>query len=165
MHKISHKSYTKILITLFLISLSLFIFSLFNFDKIENTISPVQTLNKEQKSNTPTPLTAKSIPGMEKTIEDAKTDSITLKVGELNIKLGILPGQTLYEILLAENNKKLVTFKGKEYTGMGFFVTDIGDLHEERSKYLMYYINGVEASEGISVYIPKSGDIVEWKLN
>ncbi|MCC6323410.1 DUF4430 domain-containing protein [Candidatus Nomurabacteria bacterium] len=102
---------------------------------------------------------------MEKTIEDAKTDSITLKVGELNIKLGILPGQTLYEILLAENNKKLVTFKGKEYTGMGFFVTDIGDLHEERSKYLMYYINGVEASEGISVYIPKSGDIVEWKLN
>jgi hypothetical protein len=28
----------------------------------------------------------------------------------------------------------------------------------------MYYINGKEAEIGISSYIPKNGDMIEWKL-
>jgi len=29
---------------------------------------------------------------------------------------------------------------------------------------LLYYINGKEASVGVSTYKPKNGDIIEWKL-
>ena len=96
--------------------------------------------------------------------ENIQTDSVNLIAGDKNINLQITQGQTLYEILQNEENKKLILFDGKEYTGIGFFVTSIGNLHQENGKYLMYYVNGIEASLGISQYVPKSGDLIEWKL-
>ena len=95
---------------------------------------------------------------------DVKSEQITLIAGDLNIKLDFKEGQTFYEVLMAEQEKGKFTFNGKNYTGLGFFVTDIGDLHEGDGKNLLYYINGKEASSGVSVYIPKNGDLVEWKL-
>lgn len=87
-----------------------------------------------------------------------------LSAGSVNVKLKIVPDKSLYEILQLEENKKLISFKGKEYTGIGFFVTNIGSLDQDDGKYLMYYVNGIEASSGISNYIPKEGDVIEWKL-
>ena len=73
-------------------------------------------------------------------------------------------GETLYQEMSDEKNAGHISFSGKEYQGLGFFVTDIGSLHEGNGKYLFYYVNGVEASAGVSTFVPKVGDLIEWKL-
>lgn len=90
--------------------------------------------------------------------------SITLTAGETVVNLTIIPGQNLYEILQNKQNKELIYFDGKDYPGLGFFVTKIGTLESINGKYLFYYVNGVEALKGISSYIPQAGDMVEWKI-
>lgn len=73
-------------------------------------------------------------------------------------------GATLYADLEKAKEEGRIHFAAKEYTGLGFFVTEIGELKEGNGKHLLYYINGKEASVGVSTYIPQSGDHVEWKL-
>ncbi|MCC7004436.1 DUF4430 domain-containing protein, partial [Candidatus Nomurabacteria bacterium] len=57
-----------------------------------------------------------------------------------------------------------LTLELKEYPGMGYFVAKIGSLVPTADKYLMYSVNGVEASEGVSAYILKENDVVKWEL-
>lgn len=90
--------------------------------------------------------------------------SITIKAGETIANITIIPGQNLYEILQNKTNNNLIPFKGKDYSGLGFFVTEIGTLRSSKGKYLFYNINGVEATQGISSYIPKEGDVIDWEL-
>lgn len=127
----------------------------------ENKTLEFETQNKGNTEETK----INPIPGMGKTEDqDIKSEQITLIAGDINIKLDITEGQTFYEILQAEQQAGKITFNGKNYTGLGFFVTDIGNLHEGEGLNLLYYINGKEASLGVSRYVPKNGDIVEWKL-
>jgi hypothetical protein len=96
--------------------------------------------------------------------EEKQFSEIALMAGELTLDLKFTPGQTLYEILIDDKNSELISINGKEHSGLGYFVTDIGTLHEGDGKYLMYYINDKEASFGISSYVPKNGDIIKWQL-
>ncbi len=90
--------------------------------------------------------------------------SITLKAGSSTIRLPIKEGISLYDSLVLDQQKGLLAFSGTEYPGLGFFMTDIGTLHQGGGKYLVYFINGNDASIGISSYIPKNGDMIEWQL-
>lgn len=74
------------------------------------------------------------------------------------------PNTTLYDALVQAKNTGAITFFGKNYPGLGFFVTDIGTLHSGNGKNLIYYINGKEATVGVSSYRLKDGDIIKWKL-
>lgn len=164
MRKISPKLHTTILAILFILSLSLFIFSIFPKKSIEKS-SSITYINKEVPISPIQEASHQNNPIVTNTaIGKIQTQTITLVAGAVNKKLEFTSGQTLYEILLAESSKNLLEFKGKEHTGIGFFVTDIGTLHQDNGRYLMYYINGVEASYGVSKYVPKSGDLIEWKL-
>jgi len=89
---------------------------------------------------------------------------ITLVIGNINTKLVIVPNQTLYDVLVGAKKSGQIEFSGKNYPGLGFLVTDIGTLHSGDGKYLFYYINNKEASVGVSSYLLKDGDIIEWKL-
>ncbi len=91
-------------------------------------------------------------------------ENITFKIENKNINLPFISGDNLYKTMLNGQKNNLLNFKGKEYSGLGFFVTDIGDIHQGNGKNIIYYINGKEASVGISSYIPHIGDIIEWKL-
>ncbi|MBP7805091.1 MAG: DUF4430 domain-containing protein [Candidatus Pacebacteria bacterium] len=72
--------------------------------------------------------------------------------------------RTLYAYLEEANGEGKINFTAKEYMGLGFFVTEIGELQEGGGKHLLYYINGNEASVGVSTYLPQNGDHVDWKL-
>ena len=87
-----------------------------------------------------------------------------MAVGDKIIPLFIRAGTSLYDALSSAGDNGQVVFSGKSYPMLGFFVNDIGSLHNGNGKYLFYYINGKEASVGVSSYIPKDGDVVEWKL-
>ena len=73
-------------------------------------------------------------------------------------------GGSLLSILTAAKERGEITLSGKEYSGLGFFVTELGSLKEGAGKHLVYYINGKEASVGVSIYVPKAGDLVVWEL-
>ncbi len=93
-----------------------------------------------------------------------ETISIVVVAEEKNINLSLAAGGTLYDYLLEAKNNGVLKLSGKQYPGLGFFVTDIGELHESRSQHLFYYINNIEASVGVSSYVPKDGDTILWKL-
>lgn len=91
--------------------------------------------------------------------------SVTVVILGKGIGIPLLENVPFYDTLISAQKEGLITFTGKEYSGLGFFVSDIGDLHMTPGKNLLYYINGKEASVGVSTYIPKDGDVVEWRLN
>ncbi len=90
--------------------------------------------------------------------------SMYLIVGSENLKFNFTKGDTLEKILLDATNRGEIDIYGKEYSGLGFFVTQINELKQGEGKNLFYYVNNEEASVGVSSYKPKEGDIVEWKL-
>lgn len=90
--------------------------------------------------------------------------SVTLKFDGYVSTIEIGEKTTVLEVMqkAAQNNQ--ITFDGKEYVGLGFFVTQVGTLVNGDGKNLMYYINDKEASVGVSSYVLSDGDIIEWKL-
>lgn len=92
------------------------------------------------------------------------TESITVLAGDTTAHLLVAPNTLFYDALVQEKNTGKIALSGKNYPGLGFFVTDIGSLHAGSGKSLLYYINGKEATVGVSSYTLKDGDIIEWKL-
>jgi hypothetical protein len=93
-----------------------------------------------------------------------ETQSTTVLIDKTTINLQSTPNTTFYDALMQAKNAGKITFSGKNYAGLGFFVTDIGSLHSGNGKDLLYYVNGKEAQVGVSSYVLKNGDIIEWKL-
>jgi Domain of unknown function (DUF4430) len=81
-----------------------------------------------------------------------------------DLEVAITDKMTVYDAMNVLKEEGKITFEGKNYPGLGFFVTKINSLESGDGKNLMYDINGVEASVGISTYEIKEGDIIEWKL-
>lgn len=160
MTQISKKSCTNILIVFFLISLLAFILSLL----LPNN-TPNELLKNENTETAKSPLTKTpdQLP-TEKPRADTNSPTINLIAGDLDIKLEFTLGQTLYEIFTSEKNKNLVNIKAREYTGIGFFIEEIGSVKQGNGKYVMYSINGVEASVGVSAYKPKINDVILFEL-
>lgn len=100
-------------------------------------------------------------PVSQKTTE-SKALSVTVSAGNTTIYLE--PNVIFYDALVEAKDSGKITFSGKNYPGLGFFVTDIGALHTGNGKSLLYYINGKQASVGVSSYTLKDGDVIEWKL-
>ena len=86
-------------------------------------------------------------------------------IGSESYGMRSLPNQTVYDVMLLAREQNIFSFEGKQYPMLGFFVTRIGELEMIRGTNLMYYINDVEAPTGVSTYILKDEDIIEWKLN
>ncbi len=90
--------------------------------------------------------------------------SIELIVGEDSKKISFTTGDTLEKILFDTQEKGQIQISVKEYRGLGIFITEIDSLKQGEGKNLFYYINGKEASVGVSSYKPQDGDIIEWRL-
>jgi hypothetical protein len=95
---------------------------------------------------------------------EVKKHSVTLKVGEYVGQIEIEEKDTVYQVMQKAMQNNQVTFDGREYLGLGFFVTQVGSLVNGNGKNLMYYVNDKEASVGVSSYVLSDGDSIEWKL-
>lgn len=94
-----------------------------------------------------------------------ETISVTLIFGDKTLNLSFNQGMSLYEVFTQAQEKGEIDFSGRKYPGLGFFVSDIGSLHQSVGENLMYDINGEEAEVGVSSYVPEDGDIISWRLN
>lgn len=90
--------------------------------------------------------------------------SVTILAGDATAYLQVSPNTIFYDALMQAKNSGMIMFSGKNYTGLGFFVTEIGTLRAGGGKNLLYYVNGKEATVGVSSYTLKDGDVIEWKL-
>jgi hypothetical protein len=66
------------------------------------------------------------------------------------------------EKIKKENNN--FDFKYKEYPSLGIFVNGINGVDGGGGKYWIYFVNKKEASVGVSNYILREGDIINWEL-
>jgi len=117
---------------------------------------PLELMNLKGRDGVKEPL--------EKMFSSPEIASATILAGEITTNISFSPDTLFYDALVEARNSGQIELEGKNYPGLGFFVTDIGTLHSGNGKYLLYYINGKEATVGVSSYILKDGDILEWKL-
>lgn len=152
-------SFLLILLAFFIVSSSK------NENELQNTLT--NTIQSNTNNTVKTAKTIENAPGIEKQIEEKNiqdTYSFTLKTGDLDKNISFSSNTILYDALVQAKNTGTIYFNGKNYPGLGFFVTDIENLHGGNGQNLLYYINGKEASVGVSSYKLKDGDIIEWKL-
>jgi len=97
------------------------------------------------------------------------TDFTVLKVNGKERTVPITTSTTVYEMMSYYqmiSSDSDFQFETKDYSAMGKFVTKIGGVtnNENNSgKFWIYYINGQSAKVGISNYILKPNDLIEWK--
>ncbi|OGH87647.1 MAG: hypothetical protein A3J93_03960 [Candidatus Magasanikbacteria bacterium RIFOXYC2_FULL_42_28] len=91
----------------------------------------------------------------------------TLSVNDKNYTLQFNTEENLLTAMrrLETSSVAPFSFSGKEYAGIGFFVDGINDIKNNPTagKYWVYYLNGQPAPVGISTYLLKSGDIINWQ--
>ena len=94
---------------------------------------------------------------------------VTLKVNGEEYKIELQDKMTVYNLMqaLSASSKKPFIFTAIEYPGLGQFVESINNLKNDKQngKYWIYYLNGQPAQIGISNYILKPNDLIEWKYD
>lgn len=115
----------------------------------------------------PTPILTGSISGAPQQQADAAEQEtlpfINLIVGTTAIELPFHTGDTLYHILESASKSGAIHLEGEYYQGLGFLVTSIGIASETLHGDLVYLINGIEATAGISTFVPTASDTIVWK--
>lgn len=94
-----------------------------------------------------------------------KTQKVELIVSDKNYEIGINEGGSVFEVMeKLKRDDKNFSFKYKQYPSLGIFVNEINNTKGGEGKYWIYYVNGEEATIGVSEYILKGGDIIKWEL-
>lgn len=94
-----------------------------------------------------------------------QTIQVWLAAGETRVSLDVPEGSTAYDLMKIAQAKGLISFDGREFAGLGFFVEEINGARQDFTKNMtwIYYLNGDKAKVGISNTIIKQNDIIEWK--
>ncbi|MBP6925694.1 MAG: DUF4430 domain-containing protein [Candidatus Pacebacteria bacterium] len=129
-------------------------------DVVSNTDIPV--LSEQQAGDitvTPSSTNAGGIG-----VAETQQFSVTMIVGTEIFTFRYNEPMSLYELLVQARDDENISFDGKNYPGLGFFVSEINNLKSGSEGYLMYDINGTEASVGVSAYMINNGDEIVWQL-
>ena len=101
------------------------------------------------------------------TIETASsaqaTSTAVFRIGGNSYPVIVSQGETVMEAMRALQSAGNLTFTGKDYPGMGFFVESINGRKNSNDLYWILYVNGKSASAGASQTIVKAGDNIEWR--
>lgn len=95
-----------------------------------------------------------------------KEKEVTLIVLDKKYTAQVGQGDSVYKIMknLQNNKENNFSFNYKEYPSLGIFVDEINGIKGGIGKYWIYYVNDKEPPVGVSKYILKEGDIINWKL-
>ena len=97
------------------------------------------------------------------TDEIVKDIQVTLNVLDKKYQVDTKENSTVFEVMEKIEKENLFNFKYKEHIGLGIFITEINGIKSGSGKYWIYYVNGKEASVGVSKNVLKDGDIISWK--
>lgn len=71
---------------------------------------------------------------------------------------------TVLEMMREGKKNGTLTFEGREYPGLGFFVETVQSISPPEGRYWILYINGAPATLGVSRAKVQVGDVVDWRL-
>ena len=73
-------------------------------------------------------------------------------------------GENLFVLTKNKISEEGIGVAYETHKGLGELITRIGDKKSGGGKYWQYWVNGDYAHVGASSYVPKSGDVIEWKF-
>lgn len=94
------------------------------------------------------------------------TARLTIDFGGGGIKnFEIKPrGENLFVLTKNKLSEEGIDVAYKTYKGLGDLIIKISNKKSGGGKYWQYWVNGDYAQVGASSYVPKSGDVIEWKF-
>lgn len=97
-------------------------------------------------------------------VEEQNFIPVTLVIERVPLVLAVREGSTVLSVLEKARDASFITFSGREYPGMGFFVQEINKKGKNArdGKYWVYSINGKKAIVGVSLYMIKPQDVISW---
>ena len=98
----------------------------------------------------------------DKTKEENKNKTIFFKTENLEFEYQDLKAISVYQFMEKLKNEGKLTFKSKNYIGMGEFIQEINNIKNGEKNWI-YYINKEKANIGVSNYQINKGDMVSWK--
>ena len=101
-------------------------------------------------------------------IKDIQNKQESIHIASIDIEGSILggevkDGESVYDFMDRLRSEGKVSFKEKNYSGIGKFIEEINGVRGENGKYWIYYVNGKKMSLGVSSVKIKTGDVVSWK--
>lgn len=85
-------------------------------------------------------------------------------ISGVKYEAAVKPGSSVYEMMDLLKMENKINFSGKNYSGLGFFIEEINGLkNKPAGENWLYYVNGQPAQVGVSYYVIKTGDMIEWK--
>jgi hypothetical protein len=164
---IKNKKDIFIITILILILLTGFISMYFKYKKEVLLIAPVQKNIVANKINKPIDNVSEIKKDNFSIIPDTKKINVYLNVSDKKYQIEIEEGSSVFIAMKILEEKKdqnnLFNFKYTENKGMGSFITEINGVKGKVGKYWIYYVNDKLASVGVSNFILKQGDIINWK--
>lgn len=157
--KINLKKFTNLKFLIIGIVFSVLLFTFLFFNKQEKVNNVIGVLSGDFQENS---ISNKS----EAKGEEKELIKVILKVPDFSYQVYAPKESTVYEMMkIADLQNNNFSFKGREFSGLGFFVEEINGLSQNKKegKYWIYYINGKPASVGVSQYKLKENDIITWK--
>ncbi len=110
--------------------------------------------------------TETEIPRPDLVIRTEQQVRTVLEVPGLSYEVFVSEGSTAYDLMVSvASQHNDFSFKGREFSGLGFFVEEINGLSQDQKegRYWIYYINSQSAPVGVSQYKVKENDVITWK--
>ena len=155
------KKQSILIISLFVILIIGFYY--LNYNNLSKSSIIEKTENKrEEPQIVVKPLSENNI---SKNISESKTIKVSLVVLDKKYETNAEEGESVFDAMkkIEIDNQKEFSFKFKNYSSLGSFVEEINGEKGTPGKYWIYYVNDKKASVGVSKYILKEGDIINWR--
>lgn len=95
---------------------------------------------------------------------EVETIQVVMLINGAEYLTATKPVSSVYDLMNALREQNRIDFKSNNYSGMGFFITEInGVKNDPAGKNWLYYVNDKLAPIGISFYKLKNNDTIEWK--
>jgi hypothetical protein len=100
----------------------------------------------------------------ESALAETRADKVTMIISGASYETEAKTGSSVYDLMNTLREQKKIDFKSVDYSGLGFFVTEINGVKNDPSgKNWLYYVNGQPAQVGVTYYLVKANDVIEWK--
>ncbi len=112
-----------------------------------------QDINQEETISSPEPFL------------NLNTINAVLVVSEKRYEAAVPAGSTVLDLMETIKKQGEFKFNGKNSPGLGFFVEEINGVKNSPSAnaYWIYYVNEEAAPVGVSSYVLKNNDVINWK--
>ncbi len=94
-----------------------------------------------------------------------KTINVSLKLPNKSFNSKIKLNSTAYDLMVKLQKEQKINFFGQWFGDLGFFVEQINNIKNDKKNgyFWFFYINNKLSPVGISNYILKNNDLIEWR--